>query len=471
MQHTSATKTSTTTAARAESIPSRARTTLAAARNITGTNPAPKFNIGTSTAASSRTNNTQSTRPSTLAGLLSSKKARVSVSTIASTTTISATATASTSTSTSNNVHRFFFGETYDNPFLEQPPRKQSRDALLTSSSVIQHTSREALATSQKQARPTGLMLTRVLPINSPVRIPAAVTSIQSVRDSSSMVATHDLASTERLNRDARIMGDTLRKSLGTTAMDIARKSIMQHSAASPRKAFLKVSEVAARSHGEPSLHDLLAASETDNNDYSMPRRPIQVTTTQSFAHPDTPFTFESTPLPLLNPTTAPQEPNIQHRLEVSDRGTSIHVGQSIVQETTDPVAAHGKSSLESSFHARTSMANRAPPYRVLSVNEREVLRSSRGPGFRARPVDPRMFTSAGDSGLPRVVKQPLTIPVSPAFSKRVRTKAAPAPTTTTTTKSYLRKDTGDGQAGALQAERGHAKQWQSSHKTHPWRF
>lgn len=88
-------------------------------------------------------------------------------------------------------------------------------------------------------------------------------------------------------------------------------------------------------------------------------------------------------------------------------------------------------------------MANRTAPYKVASLNERETMRASRVTGFRARPVDPKVFTRAGELGVPRVVKAPLTKPVSPAFSKRVRSKAtatAVAPKSTTiTTKSSLR--------------------------------
>lgn len=85
-------------------------------------------------------------------------------------------------------------------------------------------------------------------------------------------------------------------------------------------------------------------------------------------------------------------------------------------------------------------MAHRAAPYKHVSLNERESMRTSRGKGFRARPIDPKVFTRAGDSGIPRVIKPPLTIPVSPIFSKRVRTKAKlSAPTIATTIKSSLR--------------------------------
>ncbi|KAF9899186.1 hypothetical protein EC991_009341 [Linnemannia zychae] len=428
MQRTSSTRTSSTTSA------GRSRTALTAAKSITGTNPTPRFNIGTSTTASSRT---PSEGPYSFAGLLSSKKGLVSLSTVTSTADL-----ATETTTTTDSTHRFSFGDASDNPFLEQPPRKQFKDAPPQSSTASQHTSREVStksSISQELSTPPGLVLTRVLPINSPARIPAAALT-QTVKNPSSTAVPQDPDVVEELSKDAGIIGDTLRKSLRTTAMDIARKSIMQHAAASPRKAFLKVSEVAARSHGEPSLHDLLAASETDDDDYSRPSRPVKPVSTQSFAHPNTPFTFESTPLPPLNPTSSLQEPNIHHNQELPDQKSSTRVGHSAAEKTDDLQPLHERKPLESSFHVRASMASRAAPYRILSVNEREVLRSSRGPGFRARPVNPKMFTNAGETGIPKVVKAPLTIPVSPVFSKRVRTKTTAASTTVTTAKSSLRK-------------------------------
>ncbi|KAF9128210.1 hypothetical protein BG015_004376 [Linnemannia schmuckeri] len=460
MQRTSAT-TTTSTKGRSTltaTIPSRSRTTVTATKGVTGTKTATgaaaMFNIGptttTTTTTTSRPSYSQPTRPSTLAGLLSSKKTLVSLSTLA-------TAKVSTTTSTtSTSSYRFSFGDASDNPFLEQPPRKLFKDAAPTPSPTNQQSSREALSKIQEPAKQQGLVLTRVLPINSPARIPAAV-STQVARDSSTTTtkllpkadydrflskstAHHqDSNGTEESYRDGGGMGDTLRKSLRTTAMDIARKSIMQHANASPRKTFLKVSEVAARSHGEPSLHDLLVASETDDNVESRLHRPVKAIATHSFGHPDTPFTFESTPLPPLNPTTASQEPHTRHDFVDSERATSTHDNHTAVQETVDSSAVHDRDVQEPSFDARVSMAHRAAPYKILSVNERESLRASRGTGFRARPVDPKVFTRAGELGVPRVVKPPLTIPVSPVFSKRVRSKTiAPAPVTTAT-KSSLR--------------------------------
>ncbi|KAK3830154.1 MAG: hypothetical protein JOS17DRAFT_775499 [Linnemannia elongata] len=418
---------------------------------ICATGAGATFNIGSTTTATTtlRPSHSQPTRSSTLAGLLSSKKTLVSLSTLA-------TAKGSTTTSTTSaNSYRFSFGDASDNPFLEQPPRKLFKDAAPTAISTAQPP-REATSMPQEPTRPQGLVLTRVLPINSPARISAAA-STQVPRDSSttnklllktdydnflsrSTAQLHNPDAAEESDRDAGGMGDILKKSLRTTAMDIARKSIMHHADASPRKTFLRVSEVAARSHGDLSLHDLLAATEKNDDGESRLNRPAKAETTHSFGHPDTPFTFESTPLPPLNPTTAPQKPRIRHGYEESEHATSTHDKHATALDAVDSNTTLDK---EPGLNPRASIAHRTAPYKVLSLNEREAMRASRVTGFRARPVDPKVFTMAGELGVPRVVKPPLTKPVSPAFSKRVRSKAtaiAVAPkSTTTTTKSSLR--------------------------------
>ncbi|GJJ69134.1 hypothetical protein EMPS_01480 [Entomortierella parvispora] len=64
----------------------------------------------------------------------------------------------------------------------------------------------------------------------------------------------------------------------------------------------------------------------------------------------------------------------------------------------------------------------RPSPYDIPSLKEREALRARRMPRFKARPLNPKVFTSAGDLGVPRIPKQPLTVPKSPVFSRtRVR--------------------------------------------------
>ena len=158
-------------------------------------------------------------------------------------------------------------------------------------------------------------------------------------------------------------MGDILKKSLRTTAIDIARKSIMHHADASPRKTFLKVSEVAARSHGEPSLHDLLTATEKNDDGESRLNRPAKEETTHSFGHPDTPFTFESTPLPPLNPTSAPQEPRIRHGFEESEHATSTHNKHATAQDAVDSNTTHDRVSLLffAFAHAQWTLGSKSP--------------------------------------------------------------------------------------------------------------
>ncbi|KAG0327368.1 hypothetical protein BG000_000990 [Podila horticola] len=61
----------------------------------------------------------------------------------------------------------------------------------------------------------------------------------------------------------------------------------------------------------------------------------------------------------------------------------------------------------------------RSSPYSVPSAHDREGLRFKRLTQFKARPLNPKVFTSAGDLGVPKIPKQPLTVPVSPVFSRR----------------------------------------------------
>src|SRR5690606_42128766 len=62
--------------------------------------------------------------------------------------------------------------------------------------------------------------------------------------------------------------------------------------------------------------------------------------------------------------------------------------------------------------------------FRSPSAHDRDKLRSVRRmPQFKARPLNPKVFTSAGDLGVPRIQKQPLTVPVSPVFNSHSRTR------------------------------------------------
>ncbi|KAK3840831.1 MAG: hypothetical protein J3R72DRAFT_446471 [Linnemannia gamsii] len=73
------------------------------------------------------------------------------------------------------------------------------------------------------------------------------------------------------------------------------------------------------------------------------------------------------------------------------------------------------------------SPRRRPTPYSVPSANDREALRIRRMPRFKARPLNPHLFTGAGDQGLPKIQKPALTVPVSPVFSQRRRVKDAVA--------------------------------------------
>ncbi|KAI7821408.1 hypothetical protein BC939DRAFT_478388 [Gamsiella multidivaricata] len=224
----------------------------------------------------------------------------------------------------------------------------------------------------------------------------------------------------------------------------------MQHASASPQTAINKINKVTAENNGRPSLMDLLTASDVEDSNQS-----FVGSSQQSSTKPVTPFTFESRPLPPLN--TA----NTQPKSDIPGRNTQSLLQPKGKPETVsylnDPSKA-GNSSANSDDHAeatgakealaldgssdmkqktlnlrtnmrepipnstsipRTSITRRAAPYKVPTINERESLRSSRTPQFRARPLDPKVFTGAGDVGVPRIRKLPLTVPVSPVFTSR----------------------------------------------------
>ncbi|KAF9143241.1 hypothetical protein BGX30_001017, partial [Mortierella sp. GBA39] len=79
--------------------------------------------------------------------------------------------------------------------------------------------------------------------------------------------------------------------------------------------------------------------------------------------------------------------------------------------------------SLIASLSPPPSPRRRPTPYSIPSANDREALRIRRTPGFKARPLNPKIFTGAGDLGLPKIQKPALTVPISPVFSQRKRVK------------------------------------------------
>ncbi|KAG0267787.1 hypothetical protein DFQ27_008286 [Actinomortierella ambigua] len=85
----------------------------------------------------------------------------------------------------------------------------------------------------------------------------------------------------------------------------------------------------------------------------------------------------------------------------------------------------------------------KAAPYQVPSTKERQEMRANRRPGHKALPLNPKIFTSAGDLGVPRIPKAPLTVPRSPKFSKirsRNITSAAAATTTGPTRTTFTNR-------------------------------
>lgn len=103
---------------------------------------------------------------------------------------------------------------------------------------------------------------------------------------------------------------DQLRKSVGSSALDFARKSLMHHATTAPQEAIRRVTRVAADSHGAPSITDLMTAPDVDVED---PEAMARDEHRQSFARPDEQFTFESTPLPAQETENVRQEISHSH--------------------------------------------------------------------------------------------------------------------------------------------------------------
>ncbi|KAF9345181.1 hypothetical protein BGX26_003428 [Mortierella sp. AD094] len=145
--------------------------------------------------------------------------------------------------------------------------------------------------------------------------------------------------------------------------------------------------------------------------------------------------------IPAFQPRTPPTKSNI-HVSSAPDSGMAMDLAEVAASSSNvrEPVLFDLRSALRmdstrtqyqlpgliASLSPSASPKRRPSPYTVLSVNERDALRSRRLPHFKARPLNPKVFTSAGDLGVPRIPKQPLTVPISPVFSKpRVRNAVA----------------------------------------------
>ncbi|KAF9359913.1 hypothetical protein BGX34_008071 [Mortierella sp. NVP85] len=252
-------------------------------------------------------------------------------------------------------------------------------------------------------------------------------------------------------------------KALGASIMAFARRSIMQHATTSPNTALKRISRVVAESNGRPSLTDLLTATDSKGAPQQPLQRPASGLGQKNAEVPKASFTFESAPLPSRNPSTSHELDSRHDILDVMDLGKyeeAVNVsaspsGDDVIRtdEGGDGTAKEGSTSstgtsnnvprsatvgyheilsqlqqeqpfFNSKAPPRLSIGRKAIPYKTPTVNQRAMLQKSKEPGFRARPLDPKVFTSAGDLGVPRIRKQPLTIPVSPVFS-RPRVKAS----------------------------------------------
>ncbi|KAF8979280.1 hypothetical protein BGZ46_005631 [Entomortierella lignicola] len=400
-----------------------------------------------------------------------------------------------------------------DNPFLDRPPTKLFKTSHFNTFSAFNGQPRDKSAGNSKQNGPESirtvpakkqqpsLVLKRVLAINSPnknmnrdnkpslptvksttipstadnpvlgmpteegskyyarpISQPTITNQHDSTSDDHQYITSDDSSSVDKEHGGNKEHGrnddhQLHRRSVSSSMLEFARRSIMQHASASPKTAVRNINRVTADSNGKPSIVDLLRASEPHSSEELLQ---------ESFAKPDTPFTFESTPLPPLNVNASrlssvlletnlldsvretgnqrtgakssnsvePVESRVgseaQERHEILDLQESNEPGPSTYDSKSTLRENLARSQLNNAFLPRASIAHRAVPYKPPTVNEREALRTSRTQGYRARPFNPKVFTSAGDLGVPRIKKLPLTIPVSPVFSKpRVKTSVS----------------------------------------------
>lgn len=75
-------------------------------------------------------------------------------------------------------------------------------------------------------------------------------------------------------------------------------------------------------------------------------------------------------------------------------------------------------------FHFETEARYR--PATALSSAQMEEIELAQVPKFKARPLDPRIFESAGDLGVPRVPKPPPTEPLQVHFATEERSRKRP---------------------------------------------
>ncbi|ORZ10920.1 hypothetical protein BCR41DRAFT_398096 [Lobosporangium transversale] len=249
------------------------------------------------------------------------------------------------------------------------------------------------------------------------------------------------------------------KKPYGVSALDFARKSIMQSAAVSPQNAIRKINRVAATSEGVPSLIDLLTATDAEDLEQSQLHTWQQKDASQrNSAKPNRAFMLRTDPLPPLRKDTAPSasksfipnipgdpdsiennmedlvsRPNLEEK-QIRTKKDAPEATEITKQEngltrdtvmldlrapsTTPTGPGVDNNSTSPLLSLRASTMRKPAPYTPPTINERAMLRSSRMSGFRARGLDPKVFMSAGDLGVPRIQKRPLTVPVSPVFSK-----------------------------------------------------
>ncbi|KAF9926479.1 hypothetical protein FBU30_003950 [Linnemannia zychae] len=138
-----------------------------------------------------------------------------------------------------------------------------------------------------------------------------------------------------------------------------------------------------------------------------------RITRTQGVNPPSTPITQNRNVNEYQNMSKSPFIPLTQRRklLEESSLNTQP-------ESTKRPLTIPKAPVLHTSTRPKTT---------VLSHDDRILQDIAQHGGYKANPIDKRIFESAGDYGLPKVAKPRLTVPKSPTITKRRPAPMRPA--------------------------------------------
>ncbi|KAF9215324.1 hypothetical protein BGZ59_001708 [Podila verticillata] len=285
-----------------------------------------------------------------------------------------------------------------------------------------------------------------------------------------------------------------------TNVMAFARKSIMKHAASSPHSIFRKFDKnkpsadtlpiEPVHSPQEASLETEAPAKLNRSSRTEVDGRStiaVQLPERRTIQPSDGFFVFQSQPRPDIaaKHTTetktkpARSRPSIEHPVlshsvldfskqpdpqkkdipssapisTVQYRSKRVDISSELIlnsRPTLDPIPPREPQLTPETSTLETDNLAAAQKFDIRAAL-RTGLRFKRLTQFKARPLDPRVFTSAGDLGVPKIAKRPVTVPVSPVFSRRRVKKSVAAGYVNTAAATRLKNVIGAAKAEAHQ--------------------